>query len=168
MKLQSLNCLKLSFTLIMLQCFLTGCVTTKAIDVMSATKITSPKVVAMSGTRAPWVYEIEKGLKANGFEIKRLSSQNSVVEKISESKTEVYKESSARFILHVDGYAPNSSLERCFAGGYKFDYIDVELIDTTKNETVFHYSNTGYSEKCPPLSGTIFKDIVNLTNSSWR
>ncbi len=110
---------------------LTGCVTTKSIDVMTTTKITSQKVVAMT-------------------------------------KTEVYKEASTRFILHIDGYAQNNSMERCFAGGYKFNHIDVELLDTQKNETVFHYSNSGYSENCPPLSGTIFGDIANLTNSAWQ
>ncbi len=147
---------------------LTGCVTTKSIDVMTTTKITSQKVVAMSGSRGAWVYEIEKRLKANGFEIKRMASQNSTVERVSDTKTEVYKEASTRFILHIDGYAPNNSMERCFAGGYKFNHIDVELLDTQKNETVFHYSNSGYSENCPPLSGTIFSDIANLTNSAWQ
>lgn len=40
----------------------TGCVTTKSVDIMSSTKITSPKIVAMSGNRGAWVYEIEKRL----------------------------------------------------------------------------------------------------------
>lgn len=146
----------------------TGCVTTKSVDVMSTTKITSPKIVAMSGSRGAWVYEIEKRLKAKGFEIKRMASQNSAVERVSDTKTEVYREASARFILHIDGYAPNNAMERCFAGGYRFDHIDVELLDTLKNETVFHYSNSGYSENCPPLSGTIFGDIADLTNSAWQ
>lgn len=122
----------------------------------------------MSGSRGAWVYEIEKRLRENGFEIKRLASQNSAIEKVSESKTEVYKEASTRYILHIDGYAPNNSMERCFAGGYRFTHIDVELLDVVKNETVFHYSNSGYSENYPPLSGTIFGDIAKLTNSAWQ
>jgi hypothetical protein len=156
------------FSLIIFCFVLSGCISTKSIDVMSNSKITSPKIIAMSGSRGPWVYEIEKRLKASGFEIKRMASQNSTVEQVSETKTEIYKEASARYILHIDGFAPNNAMERCFAGGYNFEHIDVELLDVAKNETVFHYSNSGYSENCPPLSGSIFSDIVKLTNSAWQ
>ena len=145
-----------------------GCVSTKSINVMSDEKATGPKIIAISGSRQPWVYEIEKRLKNSGFQIKRIISQSTTIEQISPSKTEAYKETSARFILHIDGHAPNNSMERCFAGGYRFNHINVELIDILKNATVFHYSNTGYSENCPPLSGTIFGDIVELTNSIWQ
>lgn len=147
---------------------LTGCVSTKTVDMMLNEKIEGPKVIAMSGSRGPWVYEIEKRIKANGFKIKRMASQNSSIEDVSPTKTEVYKEASARFILHIDGYAPNNSMERCFGGGYRFSHINAELIDVRKNETVFHYSNSGYSEKCPPMSGTIFGDIADLVDSAWK
>jgi len=49
-----------------------------------------------------------------------------------------------------------------------FEYIDAELIDVKTNETVLHYSNSGYSENCPPLSGTIFKDIVEAVTQVWE
>lgn len=163
------NQLKLiTFLVLSISGLMAGCVTTKSVDVMNSAKINSPKIIAMSGSRGAWVYEIEKRLKAKGFEIKRMASQNSAVERVSETKTEVYKEASTRFILHIDGYAPNNVMERCFGGGYRFEHIDVELLDIQKNETVFHYSNSGYSENCPPLSGTIFEDITNLTNSAWQ
>ena len=147
---------------------MSGCVATKSVDIMISEKIDAPKVIAMSGSRGPWVYEIEKRLKANGFQIKRIASQNQAVEQVSDTKMEIYKEASARFIMNIDGYAPNNSMERCFGGGYRFDYINVELIDLTKNETVFHYSNSGYSEGCQPLSGSIFGDIAEITNSAWK
>ena len=153
---------------IMAAIFVSGCVSTKSVDIMLNEKITAPKVIAMSGSRGPWVYEIEKRLKAKGFQIKRIASQNSSIEQISETKTEIYKEASARFILNIDGYAPNNAMERCFGGGYRFNHINVELIDVAKNETVFHYSNSGYSEGCPPLSGSIFSDIAEITNSAWQ
>lgn len=147
---------------------LQGCVSTKTINVMSEEKITGPKVIAMSGSRSAWVYEIEKRLKSSGFQIKRMVSQNSSVEKVSDTKTDIYKEASAQYVLHIDGYAPNNSMERCFGGGYRFSYINAELIDLEKNETIFHYSNSGYSENCPPMSGTIFGDIANLAESAWQ
>ena len=147
---------------------LQGCASTKTMDIMIDEKITAPRIVAMSGSRGPWVYEIEKRLKNMGFDIKRMPSQNTSMEQVSDTKTDIYREASTRFILHIDGYAPNTKMDRCYGGGYRFSYIDVELIDVVKNETVFHYSNSGYSEKCPPMSGTIFGDIANMTNSVWQ
>ena len=146
---------------------LQGCASTKTMDFMSDQKITEPKLIAMSGSRGPWVYEIEKRLKTMGFEIKRMASQNISEVQVSDTKTDIYREASTRFILHIDGYAPNTKMTRCYGGGYRFSHIDVELIDVVKNETIFHYSNSGYSEKCPPMSGTIFGDIAEMTNSAW-
>ena len=83
---------------------LQGCVSTKTINVMSEEKITGPKVIAMSGSRSAWVYEIEKRLKSSGFQIKRMVSQNSSVEKVSDTKTDIYKEASSQYVLHIDGY----------------------------------------------------------------
>jgi hypothetical protein len=145
-----------------------GCVSTQTKDVFLKEKITGPKIIAMSGTRAPWVYEIEKRLRKNGFKIKRMASQNVAVEQVSPTKTEAYNEASARFILNIDGYAPNTSMTRCFGGGYRFKYINAELIDVRTNETVLHYSNSGYSENCPPLSGTIFTDITQAVTQVWE
>jgi len=52
--------------------------------------------------------------------------------------------------------------------GYKFEYINVELIDIEANEMAAHYSASGYSEYCALLLGTIFSDIVNMVSSVWR
>ena len=160
--------MKENAALILSGVLLVSCVTTQTKDVFIQERVTGPKVVAMSGTRAPWVYEIENRLRKRGFAIKRMASQTVAIETVSPTKTEAYNEASARFILHLDGYAPNTAMTRCIGGGYKFDYINVELIDVATNETALHYSNSGYSENCPPLSGTIFTDIVNLVSSVWE
>jgi len=144
-----------------------SCVSTRTKDVFIEEKITAPKVIAVSDSREPWVYEIEKRLRKNGFTIKRMASQNVTVEQ-SPDKAEIYKEASARFILNINGYAPNTTMTRCFGGGYRFEYINIELIDVRTNETVLHYSNSGYSENCPPLSGTIFTDITQLITEAWK
>ena len=156
------------YLLVALLPLITGCVTTKSSNLMISEKLKAPRIIAMQGTRAPWVYKIESALKKQSFTIKRLASQSISTEKVSNSKISTYKEATAPFILLIDGYAPNNSMERCFGGGYKFDYIDVELINLKTNETVLHYSNSGYSEGCPPLSGTIFSDIKNLITSAWE
>ncbi len=147
---------------------LAGCVSTKTQDVFLKKKISTPKVLAISGVHAPWVYEIIKRLRKAGFVVKRMVSQNVAVERVSSKKTDIYNEASARFILVIHGYAPNNPVTRCFGGGYDFDYINVELIDVKTNETVLYYSNSGFSEKCPPLSGTIFGDITNMIVSAWK
>ena len=147
---------------------LVGCVSTQTKDVFIKEKITGPRVIAINGTRAPWIYEIEKRLKKKGFSIKRMVSQKVAIEEVSSTKTEAYNEASARFILNIDGYAHNTSMTRCFGGGYNFEYINVELIDVKTNETALHYSNSGYSENCPPLSGTIFTDVAESVSEVWE
>jgi hypothetical protein len=101
-------------------------------------------------------------------EEKRFASTNIVSEETAAGRITTYAEASARVVLRVDGYAPNTSLERCFGGGYKFNHITAEVIDTKTNETLATYSNSGYSENCPPLSGTIFADITKMVAGVFR
>lgn len=145
-----------------------GCVSTKSQNIFIEQKIKSDKVVSVDGIRAPWVFEIEKRLIEKGFKIKRFLSQNISVEQVTSKKTIAYNEASSGYLLNIDGFAPNSSMTRCIGGGYIFDYIDIELIDLAKNETILHYHNSGYSENCPPVSGTIFSDITNLVADRWE
>ncbi|GAA0209821.1 hypothetical protein GCM10009123_16540 [Kangiella japonica] len=145
-----------------------GCVSTKSEISYLNEKITSPRLISISGVRAPWVFEIEKRLKQRGFTINRMVSQNVTIKQISETKSEAYNEATSRYILRLDGHAPNTSMTRCIGGGYNFDYINVELIDVRENSTVLTYSNSGYSEGCQPFSGSIFEDIVELLDKSWH
>jgi len=34
--------------------------------------------------------------------------------------------------------------------------------------TILNVNGSGYSEKCPPVSGTIFSDIANAVNGAWN
>jgi hypothetical protein len=126
-----------------------SCVSSKVVEVFQEEKITGPKVVAMLGPRKPWIFQIEKRLKQDGFKVLRTTN-------------------GARYILNIEGHAPIDPMNRCFGGGYNFDYITVELIDTLKNETLFYYSDSGFTEGCPPMSGTIFGDIRALVRESWE
>ena len=148
--------------------YLSGCASTKSVDIVSTEKIDAPKVIAISGGKGLWVKEIQKRLRSKGFTIKRSVSQQTVIEKESADRTSIYKDAATRYILVLDGYAPSDSFQRCIGGGgYKFDYINAELVDLAKNETIFSYSNSGYSEGCP-MGGTIFTDIENLMVNAWR
>lgn len=144
-----------------------GCAETHSYDVLTAEKVIGPKEIALLGPRYPWVIEIEKRLRAEGFSVKRWASQHQTTELVSPTKIQTYQESPTRILLSLDGYAPNSSMTRCFGGGYKFDYIQAELIDVANNEVIASYSNSGYSENCPPLSGSIFSDIAAMVVAAF-
>ena len=155
---------------IWLICFsflLFGCASTKNVDIDPSVKAQGQRIVAINSDRSPWVYEIEKRLKQQRFKVLRSASTQVTIEKQSDSKTGVYNEATARYVLNLNGYAPNGSMTRCYGGGYNFQYIDAELVDVVSNQTIFHYSNSGYSENCPPMSGTIFSDITNLVVGAW-
>ena len=68
----------------------------------------------------------------------------------------------------VDALAPVDFAHRCFGGGYNFDYINADLIDLSTNETIASMEGRGFSEKCPPMSGTIFTDINQMIADSWK
>ncbi|WP_224260958.1 hypothetical protein, partial [Klebsiella oxytoca] len=51
--------------------YLSGCASTKSVDVVSTEKIDAPKVIAISGSKGLWVKEIQKRLRNKGFTIKR-------------------------------------------------------------------------------------------------
>lgn len=143
----------------------TACVSTDSLTVYESGSIEGPRVVALVGQRRPWTVEIESRLRDRGYTVRRFPSVAVVYEEISETRAEVFNEASARVILVVDGHAPNTSMTRCFGGGYRFSYIEAELIDTAENETLAYYANSGHSENCPPVSGTIFTDIVWMVDS---
>ncbi|CNK10367.1 Uncharacterised protein [Yersinia aldovae] len=148
--------------------FLAGCASTKVVDIISTEKISEPKVIAVTGSKGLWVREVEKRLRQRGFTIKRYASQQTTIEHESSNKTVVYREAATRYILQLDGYAPGDSFHRCVGsgGGFKFEYLNAELIDLVDNTTIFSYSNSGYTEGCP-VGGTIFTDIENLMVNAW-
>lgn len=144
-----------------------GCATgTKTVFIDE--KIDAPKVIALQASRTPWVVEIESRLRQKGFKVLRYASQTQVTQKVSDVRAETFNEASARYVLRIDGYAPLDVMNRCFAGGYKFDFITAELIDVANNETIMNVSANGYSENCAPLSGTIFTDIASTVASAWK
>ena len=146
---------------------LAGCATgTKTVLVDK--KITEPKVIALDAPRTPWVVEIESQLRRKGYKVLRWASQKRIKERVSESRTEEFREASARYVLSIDGFAPLDVMHRCMGGGYNFQYITAELIDTNTNETIVTISGSGYSENCPPLSGTVFTDIISGIDSVWQ
>lgn len=146
---------------------LAGCASSGRIVRLSSAKITGPRVIALDAPSAPWVIEIQQRLQQKGFRVLRSGSHTRVTEQTSSRRVESFNEATARYVLVVNGYAPYDAMSRCFAGGYKFDHISTDLVDTTTNETILNVNGAGYSENCPPLSGTIFGDIANAVDAAW-
>ena len=156
------------YLMVCLALLLVACVPTREMAVYVSEPIVGPKEIALVGNRAPWVIEIEKRLRAEGVAIKRFASLGEATKQTSETQTETTATTTTRIILVLDGFAPNTGMTRCFAGGYNFGYINAEIIDSKNNETLSVYSNSGYSEDCPPLSGTIFGDITDMVLATFK
>jgi hypothetical protein len=148
--------------------FLSPCTTTQSSAIYGRGVVEGPRVVALVGPRYAWTAEIEKRLREKGYAVKRFASVVTVTEQVSANRSETYREAVARVALRVDGYAPNTAMTRCFGGGFQFDSINAEVIDLKNNETLATYSNSGYSENCPPLSGKIFTDIVRMVDAVFK
>lgn len=150
-------------TAVLISLILVGCVPAQHVK-MRATKIQEPKVVALDAPREPYTLEIEKRLKDAGYKVLRLPARKVVREQTSETRTEVYREAEARYVVYLDA----SIRDRCFAGGYNFANFTAELVDTTTNETVISFSDNGYSENCTPLSGDIYAQSVKAIEDAWQ
>lgn len=147
--------------------FLVGCAHND-LTVMTNRKIDGPKIVALDAPQTPWAVQIELQLRKAGFKVLRYSSTKRVTKHVSENRSEQFQEATTRYVLVVTGSAPVDSMHRCFGGGYNFDYITAELVDTSENETLFNVTASGYSENCPPMSGHIYTGIANATLSAWK
>ena len=156
------------FAMICLLTIITGCASTGRVVNLTDVKASGPKIIALNAPSAPWVIEIQNRLKEAGFKVLRWSSRSRVTEKTSSTRLEQFNEAEARYVLVVEGFAPYDWANRCFGGGYNFSHISVDLVDTLNNETILNINGSGYSENCPPMSGTIFSDIANAVKIAWE
>lgn len=159
--------LKRAFLCVIVTFFLVGCAHND-LTVMSNRKIAAPKIIALDAPQAPWAVQIELQLRKAGFKVLRYSSTKNVTQKVSDARSEQYREASTRYVLVVAGSAPVDNMHRCFGGGYNFDFITAELVDTDENETLFNVTASGYSENCPPMSGHIYASIAKATLNAWQ
>lgn len=144
---------------------LTACTHT---DMYSAgIKAEGPRIIALEAPRLPWVIQVEGRLRAAGFEVRRFESIQTVSEAEGAGRISTYREASALYVLRLEGQANLGTMGRCFGGGFNFGHISAELIDVRANRTLGSYSGQGYSENCPPMSGKIFSNIINLVQTAW-
>ena len=147
---------------------LTGCVAVGNQTLEVENKISQAKVIAVNvNTGGPWMREIERRLKKQGFKVLRAASVNEAIV-VSGKKLIKYNEASTRYFLRVDAAAPTDAMRRCFGGGYNFDYFYADLIDLESNETIASIESRGYSEGCQPLAGKIFTNTTLMVVNSWN
>ena len=127
----------------------------------------TPRVIAMDAPRAPWVIEIERRFRAEGFRVLRTASRTRVI-RTEGAQAETFDRAETRYVLFVDGAAPLDPMRRCFGGGFRFDFITVELVDTLNNETLISISDSGYSENCPPTISSLFGNIIRNIAGMWK
>ena len=160
--------MKKFLAILVLGLLVTSCVATGTQTLSVDEKINAPKIIALNVTGGgPWMREIEKRLKKSGFKVLRAASVNEAIE-VEGKKIIRYNEASTRYFLLIDAYVDVSWAHRCFGDGYEFDYINADLIDLSTNETIASMEGRGFSEKCPPMSGTIFTDINQMIVDSWK
>lgn len=154
--------------ILILSFMLSGCVAVGNQTLEVENKISQSKVIAVNvNTGGPWMREIERRLKKQGFKVLRAASVNEAIE-VSGKKLIKYNEASTRYFLRIDAAAPTDAMRRCFGGGYNFDYFYADLIDLESNETIASIESRGYSEGCQPLAGKIFTNTSLMVVNSWN
>ena len=112
---------------------------------VSTSQVDDKVITIKANPFGPWVTSIKERLAERGLDVNSYPST---------SKT--------KFVLHLNAYAPTGFWHNCFGGGYQFDYYIAELIDSTTNKVISSIEDSGYSEGCQPLSGTMYTQTVNM------
>ncbi len=145
---------------------LSGCATS-SLDVIAPGLIDkSDKNIVLLNSRDKYVRMFEKELRKRGFKIKKFASTKRVTELSKPDRMESYNDAEARYAIEIN-YRVNPG-RRCFGGGAQFEYFIVELSDLKSNEIILVKEDSGFSEKCPPLSGKIFKGAADAISELWK
>jgi len=152
---------------VLLISFLTACATGSSLEVLAPELVDkTDKNIVILNVRDKYIRMLEKELRKKGFKIKKFASTKRVSELMKPTRVESYNNAEARYAIEVN-YQVNAG-RQCFGGGASFNYFIVELSDLKSNEIILIREDSGYSEKCPPLSGKIFENSANAINSLWK
>ncbi len=126
-------------------------------------KTSEEKVISYDSKGKHWGQEVERRLRAEGFKVVKSDSTKKIQEEQGNKKVS-YADTSVRYNLKTTA----KIIERCYAGGYHFEYFTAEFIDKKTNETVAYYEGAGYTENCFPTNGAIFEETVDMVSSYWN
>jgi hypothetical protein len=134
------------------------------LDVTPTTPLTGPKEVAIMGTRTEVVAELEDALSAHGFTFRHYVSRDRPTEPIGQVRVGENLNDNTKYAIEVT----SDVFDRCLGGGFVLSSLRVSVIDRESNQLMLRSVAKGRTEKCPPISGTVFRDIADAINSAWE
>ncbi len=144
----------------------TACAGKATFSLKPASPLSGPKELTVLGSRNDVVIAFEEHLRERGFRIKRFISRQLISEREDRDQIVTYADAETRYAVEID--AAVAAGGRCFGGGFKLSYLRMELIDLAANEVVMSARASGYTENCPPMSGTVFQDLVDAIVEAWE
>ena len=148
-------------TLVAAACGLPGKAT---LEVAPKTVLTGPKVVAIMGTRTDVVAALEDALTEHGFTFRHYQNRDRTTEPVGQVKMGESLVDNTKYAIEV---TPDI-FDRCVGGGFQLTSLRVSVVDRSSNELMLRSTAKGRTEKCPPTSGTIFRDIANAIDAAWQ
>ena len=148
-------------TLVVAACGLPGKAT---LEVAPKAALMGPKVVAIMGTRTDVVAALEDALTEHGFTFRHYQNRDRMTESVGQVKMGESLVDNTKYAIEV---TPDI-FDRCIGGGFQLTSLRVSVVDRSSNELMLRSTAKGRTEKCPPTSGTIFRDIANAINAAWQ
>lgn len=134
------------------------------LEVSPTIALTGPKVVAIMGTRTEVVAALEEALGEKGFTFMRYQNRDRTKEPLGPVKMGESTTDNTKYAIEV---IPDI-FDRCMGGGFQLKSLRVSVVDRSTNELMLRSTAKGRTEKCPPSSGSIFRDIASAINAAWQ
>jgi hypothetical protein len=134
------------------------------VEVSPQIALTGPKVVAIMGTRTEFVAALEEELAKHGFTFKHYQNRDRVTDPLAPVMVGESTTDNTKYAIEV---VPDI-FDRCVGGGFQLTSLRVSVVDRSSNELMLRSTAKGRTEKCPPTSGSIFRDIANTIDAAWR
>ena len=134
------------------------------LDVTPKAPLTGPKEVAIMGTRTEVVAELETALSADGFTFRHYRSRDRTTVPVGQVEVPENPADNTKYVIEVT----SDVYDHCLGGGFILTSLRVSVIDRASNELMLRTTAKGRTEKCPPISGSVFRDIADAINAAWQ
>jgi hypothetical protein len=134
------------------------------VDVAPKVALTGPKEVAIMGTRTEVVAALEDALSAHGFTFRHYRSRDRAAAPVGEAPMGENPADNTKYAIEVT----SDVYDHCIGGGFILTSLRVSVIDRSSNELMLRTTAKGRTEKCPPISGSVFRDIADAINAAWQ
>jgi hypothetical protein len=135
-----------------------------ALEVSPKVPLSGPKEVAIMGTRTEVVAALEDALSAHGFTFRHYRSRDRATSPVGEAPMGESTADNTKYAIEVT----SDVYDHCIGGGFILTSLRVSVIDRASNELMLRTTAKGRTEKCPPISGSVFRDIADAINAAWQ